>query len=254
MAPGWSAGDYSERAFHRALTWSFGVHLGVLLVLVAVPRDWLKKPAPRQVMTVSLGGTPGPRTTGTTNIGGRTIEQASPPPKRPEPVRPAPPKVQTETVPMRAAPQPPAPPRVRETVVPMTAAPRPPVTGPQVTRGNTAVETGAHGLGAGLTLGGGTGGEMDLKNFCCPDYLTKIADSISSRWKRAQPDRGLTIIAFTIHRDGSKSDVTIEQPSGSGVLDRASRAAVEDAQFPPLPRDYTFDTLTVHLKFPYGVQ
>jgi TonB family protein len=248
----WDPGAWESRGFNRALAWSFGIHIGALVLLLVVPRDWIRHRRPETVMTISLGGTPGPRTTGTTNIGGRTVEQQAPPPRRPEPVKPAP-KTETQAIPMRSSTPPPEAPRTRETAIPMRSS-RPPVTGPQVTQGNTAAETGARGLGAGLTLGGGTGGEMDLKNFCCPQYLADIAAAIAQRWARNQADRGMTVIGFTINRDGSKSDITIDQASGSGVLDRASRAAVVDAMFPPLPPQYPFGTLRVHLKFPYGVQ
>ncbi len=130
---------------------------------------------------------------------------------------------------------------------------RAPITGPAVTQGNTAVDTGASGQGAGLASGGRlSGGETDLANFCCPAYLDAMMTAIDSRWNKNQPERGTTTIKFTVMRNGSITNIDITQPSGYGVLDRAARAALIDVRLPPLPPDYTNETLTVHLKFPYG--
>src|SRR4026208_2441052 len=78
------------RAMNRAVAWSLGVHVGVVLLFLVLPRPWFGDP-PRRVMTISLGGTAGPRSTGTTSIGGRTVEAVTPPTRRPEPIRPTPP-------------------------------------------------------------------------------------------------------------------------------------------------------------------
>ena len=88
---------------NRAMTWSIGIHVGVVLFFLLVPRDWISTP-PKRTMTISLGGTPGPRSTGTTSIGGRTVEQVTPPPKRPEVVKPTP---KNEPDPVAVKPPPP---------------------------------------------------------------------------------------------------------------------------------------------------
>jgi TonB family protein len=244
------------RRLNRALTWSFAVHLGIVGLLIVVPRDWLShhKP-PAHVMTISLGGTPGPRTTGQTSIGGHTVEQVAPPPPRPVVPRPVPPPAAPVPLPPKPAPPPPRATKPAARATPRPApAPPPPVTGRQVFKGNTPVDTGVLQNGAGLSFGGGTGGETNLANFCCPDYLAQVASTIASHWQRQQDERGLTIIRFTIQKDGTIADITIEQSSGSGLLDRASRSALIDSRLPPLPPGYAFDALTVHLRFPYGVQ
>jgi TonB family protein len=255
------------RRLHRALTWSFAVHVGIVAVLVLVPREWLSRhEPPAHVMTISLGGTPGPRTTGQTSIGGHTVQEVAPPPRRPVVPRPVPPPAEPVPLPPKPAAPPPRPARTpqpparetkaaaRATRPARTPAPAPPVTGRQVFRGNTPVDTGVLQTGAGLSFGGGTGGETNLADFCCPDYLAQVASTIASHWQRQQEERGLTVIRFTIQKDGTIADITIEQSSGSGLLDRASRSAVVDSRLPPLPPGYAFDALTVHLRFPYGVQ
>lgn len=240
----------------RAIRWSIGVHIVLVIGLLVVPRSWLtREPDKRNVMTISLGGTPGPRSTGTTSVGGRTIEQVAPPPKRPEPVRPTPERPPAPVAVAKPIQKPAATPRPAETPVAPTPAPtRPPVTGPQVTQGNSPVETGARGQGAGLTFGGGlSGGETDLKDFCCPAYLQTILSLIDARWtKNPSDDRGETVLKFTINRDGSIDNILVEQASGSSILDRNSRAALTGLRLPELPGLYTNPTLTMHLRFPYG--
>lgn len=247
------------RLLNRAVTWSVAVHLSAVVALFVVPREWLSRKEPaKSVMTISLGGTPGPTSTGTTSMGGRTVEQVAPPPKRPEPVRPAPKEVPV------AAPVKAPPPRPQATAKPATPAPpkpapptatRPPVTGPQVVQGNTRVDTGARSQGAGLTFGGGgLGGETDLQDFCCRAYLDHLLSAIDGVWNKNQQERGMTVLKFTIQRDGSISDIVIESSSGSGVLDRAARAALQQARLLRLPAEYTKPTLTIHLTFPYGPQ
>ncbi len=245
-----------SRGLNRAILWSVGVHVTIAAVVLLVPRAWWatarQKPP---VMTISLGGTPGPRSTGTTSIGGRTIERAAPPPKRPEPIRPAPkeePAPAAVKAVSRPEPKPAKAPPKREAPTPT----RPPVTGPQVQAGSTAVETGAHGQGAGLTFGGGgQGGETDLASFCCPQYLQLLLSIIDGNWNKDQPTyRGTTVLKFVIQRDGRITNVSVKQSSGYGVLDRAARAALDQSGLPPLPPDYTNPTLTIDLTFPYGTQ
>ena len=120
-------------------------------------------------------------------------------------------------------------------------------------RGNTAVNTGASGQGAGLASGGRFGGgETDLANFCCPGYLETILPMIDARWNKNMPDRGTTIIKFTIQRDGTVTNIQYVKQSGYGTLDRAARAALQDVKLVGLPPAYTNETLTINLTFPYG--
>jgi TonB family protein len=122
-----------------------------------------------------------------------------------------------------------------------------------VAQGNTPVETGARGQGAGLTFGGGgTGGEMRIMEFCCPEYVQLLTSWIDRTWRKDQPERGTTEMRFTIGRDGLIGGIEIVEPSGSSVLDRVSRAAIVDLPPLPLPPKYPNSTLTVRIRFPYS--
>ena len=78
------------------LWWSVGLHLLLGVALVLMPASWRQHAddGPKTIMTISLGGTPGPRTGGLTPMGGRAeapaptpaprVADAPPPPKAPE--------------------------------------------------------------------------------------------------------------------------------------------------------------------------
>lgn len=256
-----------RRRLNRIITWSVAIHVGAVAFILFTPRSWwTDEPEAREIMRISLGGSPGPTTGGRTNVGGRTVEQVAPTPSRPETTRPTPPAPPaptaapaTRTPPRTPPPASTAPPRPvppASTAKPQPAAPqtssRPPVTGREITRGNTPVDTGASGQGAGLASGGRFGGgDAELAQFCCPEYLSSILREIESRWNKNHPDRGTPVLKFTIARDGTISDITVERQSGYGTLDRAARAALLDARLTPLPEAYTRPSLTVHLSFPY---
>jgi TonB family protein len=74
---------------------------------------------------------------------------------------------------------------------------------------------------------------------------------IYGNWQQKQGVEGSNIIKFTIGRDGSISNVVIEQGANE-FLNRASQRAVALTQrLPPLPAQYTNKDLTVHLVFQY---
>ncbi|MEO7190793.1 MAG: TonB family protein [Vicinamibacterales bacterium] len=237
------------------MTWSVIVHLLLAGSIIVIPRDWYtRKKATPNIMTISLGGSAGPVTTGTTAAGGRTVEKVAPPDKRPEPIRPVP-KQEPAATPVKST----ARPDTSKEVAAIKPAPpptRPPTTGARVVAGSTPVDTGARGQSVGLTTtgGGGSGGEADLMNFCCPEYVQHLLSEIESRWVKNQPEHGNTLLKFTIHRDGTITDISVERGSGSGVLDRIAKNALTDARLMRLPREYTKETLTIHLTFPYGTQ
>jgi outer membrane biosynthesis protein TonB len=245
------------RAANRLISWSIAVHVVLVIVIGLTSRFWSSTTESRRVMTISLGGSPGIRSTGTNSLGGRTVEQVAPPPRRPEPIRPTPPEppapVQTRTTAR------PAPTRPETRALPQTRAisARPPVTGTQVSEGSTTVETGARSTASGLSFGGGgTGGAVNFDTFCCPDYLRSVLQTIDSHWRKNWPERGVTTLRFIIRRDGSIDlpNVVVEKSSGSGVLDRAAISALTSAspRLLRLPSQYTEPTLIVHLTFPYG--
>ncbi len=82
-------------------------------------------------------------------------------------------------------------------------------------------ETGGYEFGSGLTSGGGggTGGYLDVGNFCCPDYLITMRRLIQSNWNPRQGVAGSVVVKFTIQRDGRLTDVEVEERTGLPALD-----------------------------------
>jgi bla regulator protein BlaR1 len=142
---------------------------------------------------------------------------------------------------------------------PVTAAPgegegRATARVPEPRRDNAVAETGASGLGFGLSTGGGpgTGSTLDVADFCCPKYLALMIERIRSGWTQQAEVAGIVVIRFTIERDGRITRTSVERTSGYQTLDIAARNAVTiTRQLPPLPQAFSNPTLTVHLNFQY---
>jgi TonB family protein len=106
----------------------------------------------------------------------------------------------------------------------------------------------------GLSTGGGmgSGSYLDVKNFCCPDYLVTMLQLIQGRWDSSQQVSGEAVVVFRIQRDGRLTDIELERSSGFPALDLTSQRALFLTQrVPPLPSAFPDDHLTVHLKFEY---
>jgi TonB family protein len=205
---------------------------------------------PREVMQISLGGAPGPRSGGMTPMAGRTAE-AAPPAARPTPVAPPPPKAAEMALPK--VDKRPTPQREAPKQAPDDAKGRVVQRAPEASQGNAVAETGAKGVGFGLTTGGGqTGGYLDVANFCCPEYLGTMIQLIQRNWNSKQQVTGETLMKYVIQRDGRLTGVEVERSSGYFALDQtAQRALLVTRQLPPLPPQFTEPTLTVHLIFRY---
>src|SRR5262245_59820310 len=229
-------------------------HLAVLGTITAVPALWPARSAARPaVMTISLGGTPGPKSGGLSTIGGRRIE-ASEPTAQPKAERVALPTPKPQ--PAMVMPDPKLKPRpvAKETPASTSkdASSRGRVAEPQ--KGSTTVETGVRGMGFGLstTGGGGTGSSLDVKDFCCPEYLQEMVGRITQNWVQKQESVGTVLMKFTIMRSGQITSVELERTSNVYALDAASqRALVLTARLAPLPAAFPDDHLTVHLSFEY---
>lgn len=236
---------------------SLAVHGVILGVLLFGPLRWLGTPIrePKSVMTISLGGGgTGARSGGLTAIGGRPVQTTEPSPVR-EAVRP----------PAAVAPEMVVPKTTARPIQAAKPAPPPPQTTPdargkQLTRGeeirpgNALADTGARGLGFGLSTGGGpgSGSTLDVADFCCPDYIALMVDKIRGNWSQQVEVSGLTVVKFTIQRDGRLTEPTVEQSSGTLSLDQnAQRAVMVTRQLPPLPAAFPNPTLTVSLHFQY---
>jgi protein TonB len=236
-----------ERARHEPgarhnVAWSILGHALVGVAIIAWPRTQMDPPV-RNVMTINLSGSPGPVTGGLTQMGGAAPAAVAP--AKPEP--PAPPPEPTPA----ARPSVPIKPRARTEAPPSRKAP---VT-PEPSAGNTPVVTGAPGQGFGLSSSSGSVGrrvEMDVTNFCCPEYIERVVLVIQRGWDKEQGVRGSAVVAFTIHRDGTVDGVAVTGPSGFFALDNAAMRAIARAQkLPPLPQAFPNQTLTLRVTFEY---
>jgi protein TonB len=254
-----------ERARHdsglpRMVTASLVGHVALLAVLAAGSAIGLRgrEADLREVMTISLGGAPGPNAGGMNMMGSPSPSRVQAPPepvKKPSPVVPPPAAAKPAmTLPMAAKPAktPPKPSKASPgaDVAPHAAAPVPAATAP----GGDAFNAN-RGMGfGGLSTGGGmgSGSYLDVKNFCCPDYLVTMIQVIRGNWSARQQVAGESMVVFRIQRDGRLTDIEIERSSGYPALDlTAQRALFVTQRMPPLPAAFPDDHLTVHLKFEY---
>jgi protein TonB len=205
-----------------------------------------------------LSGGAGPDTGGMTPISGRPVQVEAPPEARPTPVAPPAAKPPEMVAPEpKAKPAPKTPAKSVEKPVDKSAS-RKPTAGPQIKAGDARADTGGQPIPfGGLTRPGGgatsnSGAYTDYANFCCPAYLNQMTDLIRRNWNPNQGATGEVLLKFTINRDGSLTNIQVEKSSGNALLDLESqRAMAKTRALPPLPREFTESTLTVHLGFDY---
>ncbi len=74
---------------------------------------------------------------------------------------------------------------------------------------------------------------------------------VRESWNSKQGVSGITVMRFTILRDGRITDIAVEQSAGY-VLDLTAQGALQKLrQLPPLPPAYTNPNLTIYLRFEY---
>jgi TonB family protein len=240
--------------FQRMLTISLVAHVVVLSAFVLSPEQWrTRTDREREVMSISLGGAPGPQSGGMTPMAGRPIQQVVPPQPnvRPEPIRPPAAKPPEMVEPVKAAPKQTPKETPKAATAPKQATGRTPTTGAQVSPGQAKADTGVQSDSIGLSTGGGggTGGQINLGNFCCPAYITEMLQIVQRNWQQRQGSSGATVMRFVIDRQGNLSDVRVARSSGNFLLDQAATRALLVTTLPPLPREYPNPTLTVNLEF-----
>ena len=226
--------------------WSIGAHIVVTAVVVFVPHPGADL-TPKDVMVISLGGAPGPRT-GMTQMGARAVQAPEPEPVKRAETAPAP------TKPEMSLPDPKLKPRPQPKNAPKEAAAKTLSTGAEPQEGTAKAETRVRGQGFGLSSAGGggtSGATVDVENFCCPDYIAEMADLVKQSWNRNKGLTGVTKMMFTIQKNGTIEGIRLETPSGFAALDDEAARALRVARLPPLPSRYTNPTLTVHLEFAY---
>jgi len=242
----------------RMIAVSVGAHVALAAIILFAPVHFLPKAAPPPtVMTISLAGAgEGPRNGGFTAMGGRPVQEQVKPEEVPKraPVTPPAAKAPEMTVPLPNQKPVKTAPRANVRQAPEEARGRTPTKGAQMEKGSSVAMTGARGEGFGLSTGGGAGGgsTLDVANFCCPDYIATMAERIRSAWNINQGAVGHVFIKFTIQRDGTLTNVTVDQSSGNPLLDNAAqRAVLMTRKLNPLPDAFTNPTLGVRLDFNY---
>jgi outer membrane biosynthesis protein TonB len=244
-----------SRMIPRMLLLSFAAHALLVASLFFAPDFWssvsVEKSTP---MFISLGGAEGPDAGGMNTIADRPVQREAEPDEKPS--RPTPPAAKA---PEMVAPDPVAKPAPKTPAKPIekpkeTASSRKPTAGKEIKAGaSTAVTGGAQVPFGGLTTGGGgTGGaRVDAPNFCCQAWLAQIVSQIKRNWSDRQPVVGQNTIKFVVLRDGTLTGIEVEE-SGGQLLDIASERALRvTKQVTQLPREYTGNTLTIHLIFEY---
>ncbi len=235
-----------------SLAFSCAVHLGVVVWLFfpklgnAAPGEVISAPGFVHVRMVSEP--PG----GAQAAEAQVVTEAPAPP--PEPVSEPAPRL-VETIPEK---KPPAPKPKKEPARTPPARPqaRPVESGQPVKAagGHTAASS-SFGLGNGAGQGGLVG--LDGLDTRFSWYLDLVVSKISAVWQEPYLDSryGKTYrvtVYFVIHRNGSLSDVRVEETSGVDMLDlSAVRSIREAAPLPPLPQDFRGEQLGVHFWFDY---
>jgi TonB family protein len=228
---------------------SLVVHGVVALILLFGPPLVPVDTTPHTVMTISLGGATGAKSGGVTQMAGATTQKAEPDTK-PSPAPPAVakpemviPKTTTKSVP---------PPKATAQI--LDEKPRALPKAAKASTGDARIQTTSTTQGLGLSTKGGpgTGGYLDVQNFCCPEYLTTMVQLIQRNWNGQQDVAGQTLMKFTVLRDGRISGIQVERGSGYFALDQgAQRALIATRQLPPLPPQFPDQSLAVHLNFQY---
>lgn len=246
----------SDDRFSKYFGYAVAAHVVLLGAIAFMPDGWLGRSdeAERNIMYISLGGDIGEDTSGLRSIAAREVQVATPEPVRPQYQPPAEKPAPVMAIPEKA-PVKPAPPT--KTPIKTTTVERPtnrtPIRGAEVREGqakvDTGVKTGADGLA--LRSGGGTGGETNLADFCCPGYLQSMSQAIKRNWRQNQGSAGENTVRFTIERDGRISNIEFVERSGVYALDRESQVVLTNAKLPPLPPQFTEPKLVIRLTFEY---
>ncbi|MBS1859237.1 MAG: TonB family protein [Acidobacteria bacterium] len=86
-------------------------------------------------------------------------------------------------------------------------------------------------------------------------YARMLRDMVAAKWRTTDIDPRVrtlpeVVVTFTLHRDGSASNVHISQTSGNSALDRSGvRAIQEAAPFPRLPLQFPKDQTDIDFVF-----
>jgi len=247
----------SAEGLQRMVLVSFAVHIVFVIAIILTPGSLIgrRTEEPRNVMTISLSGAgEGPRNGGFTAAAAQPVQiQAPQDPAKREAPRPPAARTPEMVMPTTTAKPSKTPPVVVKNA-PDDAKGRIPTQGTQTSKGQATAFSGARGQGFGLSTGGGagSGSTLDVADFCCPDYIVTMVERIRSAWNDHQGGTGVVRVKFTIERSGAIADASVETSSGNTTLDIAAlRAVVVTKTLPPLPSQFEYPKLPVHLNFEY---
>ena len=240
----------------RMVVVSLAAHAALLALVAISPRLFPQAEVVEQTrsMTISLSGGDS-QTQGRNPISNREIQQAVPDSAKARNDTPPPPARPEMVESIAKKPEPTTPPKPEPKKPEPQLRGRTPTQGAEVRPGMARVETGQTAAipFGGLASSGGPvpGAYTDFADFCCPEYLATMQRAIYGNWQQKQGQAGVTKVKFVIQRDGSITDIAIEQSAGP-FLDLASQRALEQTRrLPPLPAPFTNPRLTVHLEFQY---
>lgn len=95
--------------------------------------------------------------------------------------------------------------------------------------------------------------QASFTNFPYPWYITQVRNSLWTSWQKLMPKKtiGLSVlVSFNIDKNGAIYGVQIEQSSKNDDFDYKGKLAVlNSAPYPPLPKDYGKEILTVTVEF-----
>ena len=180
-------------------------HAVLVAVVLLGPGSWFsgaEEDAALDVMTLRLGGPEGPGEGGLTPLGSRPIQEVVPlqEARRPQWIQPPSPTPPEMILPVteeesRRRPEP----ETEVETAPEEARGRTPTRGPEAREGLAMADTGATGLGTGLSAGGlgGIASELDVGDFCCPRYLATMIELIRQHWDNRQRVPGEVVVRFT---------------------------------------------------------
>jgi TonB family protein len=239
----------------RMVLVSFAGHALLVASLMFAPGFWTGALEQQETpMMITLGGAEGPEAGGRNTIADRAVQRVAEPdekPSRPAPPATKPPEMVAPTPTVKPTPKPAAKPIEKPAEKSST---RKPTAGAEIKTGSAKAETGGAPVPFGglATGGGGTGSwRVNVENFCCPTYLASVVNQIKRNWNQRQAVRGENTLRFTIHRDGTITNISVQKSAGA-LLDIASERALRfTPRVQPLPPEFTPNTLIVDLIFEY---
>ena len=88
-------------------------------------------------------------------------------------------------------------------------------------------------------------------------YVNTLKRIISNNWLKSMVDARVqkaprVYITFDIERDGTVTNVGVQQGSGIPTLDRSAQRAVSVSSLPPLPSEYRGSKVNVIFYFEYS--